>query len=103
LKETQRLSEKNVKRLLHIAKQTDDHEWEILSYLVATGKRTSKIADTFGLSPRKIEKICKKYSDKLGFELTPHMFRRLYALRLQLLGVKPSVIEKLLGHKPPFS
>jgi len=93
------LSRDDIKLLLSKAKETNEDEWKILSFMVTTGGRVAETASTFGLMRRKIDRMCTKYSLKLGYQLTPHMIRKFYAIELQDLGVHPNIINILLGHK----
>lgn len=97
--ESKILSRDEIRLLLSKAKETNGNEWMILSFIVATGKRVTQIPSTFDLTARDIERIFKSYSSKLGYELTPHMIRKFYAIELHDLGVHPDVIGMLLGHR----
>lgn len=46
-----------------------------------------------------IESVFRNLSTKLGFKVTPHMFRHTLATELNENGVDPSIIKQLLGHK----
>lgn len=98
--ETKVLSRDEIKLLLSKAKETNEHEWAVLSFMIATGKRGSHAASTFSLTAKDIVRMCKEYSGKVGYELTPHMIRKFYAIELQDLGVHPDIIEMFLGHRP---
>ena len=60
------LTEEQVKMVLTATKDSP-RDWEIFSYFVATGKRASEVAETFGIRQTTIGKKFSYYSRKLRF------------------------------------
>lgn len=71
--------------------------YKIISYLVATGKHGSEVAERFNLPLIKIAKIVKTNFD--GAKI--HDLRKAYYNRLQKLNIEESIREELLGHQVP--
>lgn len=93
------LTDGQIKELLLAAKATSEKDWEVLSYFVATGKRSTEVVEDLKymkISRRKILAMFHKYSKLLPVKITPHMIRHYDAIRLQQLGVHPNIIAKKL-------
>jgi hypothetical protein len=90
--------------LLELAEKRNAKDWDIFSYMVATGSRTSEIAEKFQTSPKRIAGKLKRYSGLIGFTIRPHDLRIFYYRRLHSLGISPRVIQFLIGHTiiPPL-
>jgi len=69
---------------------------EIRAYLKLTKKRKGKL---FNLTPRRIQQLLKKYSEKAGVEATPHTLRHSHIVHALLNKVPITAIQKQVGHK----
>lgn len=45
-----------------------------------------------------VYKLFKRLSSKVGFKITPHMFRHTHATQLIQSGIDPALVQKRLGH-----
>lgn len=94
----------DITKLLKLAKEKDDNDWMLFSYFTMTGCPLSQIEkfllfDHNSLSRSQILRRFKKYSELLGFRLTPHQLREYYLKHWMEHGVNPKALAVLLGHR----
>jgi hypothetical protein len=92
------LSREQVKNLLVLAKDTSDKDWQLISYLVATGQRLDQAVDFFGRlgESRKVLRRCFMQMLK-RYNVTAHAARLAYAQELHAIGVHQKIIIRLIG------
>jgi site-specific recombinase XerD len=73
----------------YLDSRTDD--WPFAFALVTSNGRRSKYA-------RVVDKRFLKYSEQLGFKVTPHTLRHTFAAHLAKKGMPLKCIQDLLGH-----
>jgi len=69
---------------------------EIKAYLKLTKKKKGRL---FDLTPRRVQQLLKKYSEKAGVEATPHTLRHNHIVHALLNKVPITAIQKQVGHK----
>ena len=69
---------------------------EIKAYLKLTKKKKGNL---FGLSPRRIQQILKKYSLMSGIRVTPHTLRHTHIVHALLRKVPIAAVQKQVGHR----
>ena len=69
---------------------------QFIAYLRLTRKRKGRL---FNLTPRRIQQLLKKYSEKAGVNATPHTLRHTHIIHALLNGVPITAIRNQVGHK----